>query len=346
MNKPLKIHILCNDGSPLHVTLDDLHGKTDRIGVGGAEYALLTLAEAWHNAGHDVTLYNNPLSRGGSPFKQYPIDTFLPLENRDILIIFRSPNKRIKNAVGKKIWFSCDQYTIGDFAKFSTQVDEIVTISPHHAKYFKEVYGIEHTTTIDLPVRTWEYEEKIEKVKNRLIFCSVPDRGLALLARAYPEIKSQIPDLSLTITSDYRLWGTGFAGNESFIRQFMGQEGVRFLGAIPRCELVREQKLAQIQAYPCIYEELFCYSVAECQVAGALPIVSDVGALETTNMGIHITGDPRSDIWRKVFVESIVQTLQDKDLSDRQREVQEKAISRFSLTKILGEWDKIFYNGK
>lgn len=343
MNKPLKIHILTNDGSPLHVTLDDLHGKTERIGVGGSEYALLTLAEAWHHAGHDVTLYNNPISRGSSPFKQYPIDTFLPKENRDILIIFRSPNKRIKDAVGLKIWWSCDQYTIGDFSKFSQEVDKIVTISPHHAKHFADIYGISNTTVIDLPVRIWEYTEPVEKIQNRLIYCSVPDRGLSILAKAYPEIKAQVPDLTLTITADYRLWGTGFAGNEDYVRRFMGMDGVRFLGAIPRAELVKEQKMAQIQAYPCIYEELFCYAVAECQVAGALPIVSDAGAIETTNMGIHITGDPRSDIWRKVFVESIVQTLRDPSLGHKQMEVMTKARDRFSLEKILGEWDKLFY---
>src|SRR3990167_8366926 len=125
-----------------------------------------------------------------------------------------------------------------------------------------------------------------------MIFCSVPNRGLSTLAMAYPRIKKEIPDASLVITSDYRLWGIPNAANEQYIRSFMGIDGVRFLGAIPRMEMVSEQLKADVQAYPCNYEELFCYSVAECQVAGAYPITSNIGALGTTNMGKLVGGNP------------------------------------------------------
>jgi hypothetical protein len=45
-NTNMNIDILCKDGSPLGVTLNDLWGEGQRgIGVGGSEYALLTLCE-------------------------------------------------------------------------------------------------------------------------------------------------------------------------------------------------------------------------------------------------------------------------------------------------------------
>ncbi len=207
----MKIDILARDGSPLGVDCLDIYGEMSRVGVGGAELGILTLMEGWHKAGHDVTFYNNPIRAGGSPFKQLPIFLFDPQEDRDILIIFRSPNPLCYNAKGKKVWFSTDQYTIDNFAKFARKVDKIVTISPFHAQYFKDTYQIEDTITIDLPVRIQDYkldEDAQEcKVPNRLIYCSVPDRGLAILAQAYPRIKQEIPDASLVITSDYRLWG-------------------------------------------------------------------------------------------------------------------------------------------
>lgn len=342
--KPLKIDIITNDGSPLGVTMKTLMGNdSHQIGIGGAELALLTLCEGWHNAGHKVRLYNSPRIVDGSPFPQYPIDTFIPKESRDILIVFRSPNHRIKNAKGKIIWWSCDQYTVGSFQDFAKEVDKIVTISQFHADHFKSEYKIENTVTIDLPVRASEYEQGVEKIKNRLIFCSVPDRGLGILAQVYPQLKKEVPDLSLSITSDYRLWGVGHAGNEQYIRKFLGMDGVSFLGAISRKEMVHEQQKAQIHAYSCLYEELFCYAVAECQVAGAMPVTSEIGALETTNMGVRITGNPHSIEWQGAFVSSIVAILNSPDLEERQKELRQKAIERFSLKRIMKQWtDEVF----
>lgn len=346
MIRKLNIDVICNDGSPLNTCLADVYGENGRIGLGGAELALHTLCEAWSKVGHRVRLYNSPPTNCTSPYSQFNIDAFSPHDERNILIIFRSPNERIRDAKGLKIWFSTDQYTIGDFKEFSHKVDKIVTISPFHDKHFQTVYEIRDTHIIDLPVRTWDYEQEVEKVPNRLIFCSVPDRGLNILADCYLVIKAEVPDASLVITSDYRLWGVESARNEQYLPKFMGMDGVRFLGAIPRRELVQEQMKAEIQAYPCTYPELFCYSVAECQIAGALPITSDVGALATTNMGVQVTGSPYDRLWQKAWVDMIVQHLKSDELKHIQEEVQQKALERFSLDKILGDWERVFDNNE
>lgn len=346
-NKPLTIHVLASDGSPLGVTEQSIFGQDGRAGVGGAELAILTLMRSWHDLGHSVTFYNDPTVIHGSAFKQLPKSFFNPRESRDILIVFRSPNKRAIHAVGKKIWFSTDQYTVGDFKGFAPEMDEIVTISNFHADYFKTTYGIENTTTIDLPVRTGEYDTPLEKVKNSMIFCSVPDRGLLVLADCYDELKNKIPDLTLTITSDYRLWGATSPMNEKHIRKFIGKSGVRFLGAINRTEMIAEQMKAEIHAYPCTYDELFCYASAECQVAGCYPITSSMGALRTTNMGIQIDGNPTSSEWKRTFINEIVKATSHRESS---RELAEQnrieSFKRFSISTIQKEWDKLFYGEK
>lgn len=339
------IHVLARDGSPLGVTCEDIYGNDRRVGVGGAELAILTLMEGWHNAGHTVVFYNNPTMAGGSPFRHAHVNQFIPQEDRDILIIFRSPNPLSYNAKGRKVWFSTDQYTIDDFAKFSKKVDKIVTISPFHAQHFKEVYGIEDTITIDLPVRIQDYgldEDAQEcRVPNRLIYCSVPDRGLAVLAQAYPIIKSAVPDASLVITSDYRLWGLPDARNEQYLRKFFGMDGVQFLGAIPRRLMVHEQKKAQIMAYPSSYDELFCYAVAECQVAGAYPVTTSQGALITTNMGLQVAGSASDPRWFSLYAEAVIHALRYENMEEKRNALSRKAIERFSLERIMKEWDKV-----
>ena len=176
-----------------------------------------------------------------------------------------------------------------------------------------------------------------------MIFCSVPDRGLEVLAQAYPRIKRDVPDVSLVITSDYRLWGTLEPRNEQYIRRFFGMDGVKFLGAITRKEMFQEQLKAEILAYPSIYDELFCYAVAECQVAGAFPITTSQGALITTNMGMQIPGDARNPHWVPKFSEKVVEMLNFPKLKEFQAEVQRSAISRFSLERIMKKWDEILY---
>lgn len=340
-----KIHILCNDGSPLGVTERTMRGEDGRLGVGGAELALLTMCGAWQYYGNDVTLYNDPNAIGASSFTQLPIADFNPHDKRDILIVFRSPNRRIAGANGKKIWWSCDSYTVDDFREFRGWVEKVVCISPYHAKYFKDMYSIPDGIAIDLPVRTWEYREPVQKVSKRCIYTSIPDRGVMELHAAWPRIQAEVPEASLVITSDWRLWAE-WQTDEPLRRyrlSYARHPNVTYVGAVKRDELIRIQQEADVHLYPSIFEEMFCISVAESQVAGAFPITSDTGALTTTNMGKVLHGNAQDPRWQDTFVRNAVETLTDPDLPKKQEWVREVARKRFSIENILNQWDqKVF----
>jgi glycosyltransferase involved in cell wall biosynthesis len=343
----MNIDLLCRDGSPLGVSLNSLWGA-DQIGTGGSEYGLLTLCEEWHKAGHRVRLYNDPRDPRNSPFGQFPISAFDPTDkSRDVLINFRSPSDQTIVAEGLKVWLSCDQYTIGNYAEFAPYVDKIVCISDFHSNYFKGTYGIENATVIDLPIRVHDLDGmEQEKVPNRLIFSSVPDRGLTYLRDAWNRIKKEVPDASLVITSDYRLWGLGDPRNEKYKQLWIGFGDVQFVGAIQRGAFLKEQLKADLFTYPCIYDELFCVSLAEAMVCGAYPITSELGALKTTSMGTLIEGDPRDPRagFIKRFTDEIIYMLQDRNaLKVKQENVQKLAIERFHPDTILTQWqNKVF----
>ena len=337
------IDILINDGSPRLVTSHMLWGDKHQIGLGGAEYALITMAEEWTKAGNTVRLYNDPIEPNASPFEQFPIKAFNPNDDRDVLIVFRSPNLRAIPAKGLKVWWSCDQQTVGNFAEFSHYVDRIVCISPYHAHYFKSRYGITNTTVIDLPVRLDDFVGlKFPKVPNRLIFMSVPARGLDNLLRIYPIIKRSLPDVEVTITSDYRLWGVE-ASNGHFRVKWIHQDDVRFLGAIPRKQLIEEEMQADILLYPANYDELFCISVAEAQCVGAYPVTSSIGALETTNIGTVLDVDADNPSNDKFFANTVLELLEDRNILEIKR-AKNKVLAkiRFSPERILKEWEKVF----
>jgi len=341
----MNIDILCHDGSPLGISLNDLWGEGQRgIGVGGSEYALLTMCEEWKKAGHRVRLYNNPRNPRGNPFGQFPISSFVPNDKRDVLINFRSPNEQAVVASGLKVWWSCDQYTVNDYAKFAPFMDKIVCISQFHADYFRENYSIENAIVIDLPVRVHDLDGKVvEKRPNSLIFTSVPDRGLQYMKQAWNRIQREIPDVSLTITSDYRLWGLHEPRNEHFRQQWIGVDNVSFIGAVKREKLIREQMLAELFVYPNIYDELFCVSLAEAQCCGAYPVTSGIGALRTTNLGTLINGNPTDgrSKFMKEFCEKIIYLLKSPhELEAKQEDVRKRAIERFHPDNILEQWNK------
>jgi len=129
----MKIHIACNDGSPIDKVWSDIHGN----GVGGAELALLSLAEQFAKDGHEVRIYNQtggPREEAGIIFEN--INGINPKETDRVLITFRSPNERTEFAGAvRKIWWSTDKYTIGSFKKAAANNEFCITISPFHTNY-------------------------------------------------------------------------------------------------------------------------------------------------------------------------------------------------------------------
>jgi len=342
----MKIDILTNDGSPLGIIYEDIYGEADRVGLGGAELALLTFCEMLGQEGNSVRLYNNPRRSTTNPFfEQLPLSAFQREDSRDVLIAFRSPNQRIEGAKGFKVWWSCDQYTIGSFKDFAPKVERIVTISPFHSKHFEKEYRILNTIPIDLPVRLDDYILRPRNIPERnphkALYASVPDRGLMILHAAWPLIQREVPDAELVITSDYRLWGT-FALNEQYRMDFMSHPNVQFLGGVKRDFLLREQMTSGVLAYPCTYDELFCISVAEAQVAGCMPITTNRGAVDSTNMYRKIAGNPMSPAWVQEFVAAVVLEMTVPKQETRQS-IMLAAQARFAPVRILQEWkEKVF----
>lgn len=346
----LTIELLCNDGSPLGVIPPMIDGP----GVGGAELSMMSLMKALASRGHIPIVYNDPTSPNKYDGVEYrPLSAFNTRSRRDVLIIYRSPNARAVPMLAglRKIWWSTDQFTVGNFTNLSHLVDYCVTISPYHTAYHIDHWDIDKNKIghIDLGVRVDDYENMPEKIPGRMIYCSVPDRGLMILHAAWPLIKRLAPDASLVITSDYRLWGGGAPGNTAYRLAFAGMDDVTFYGRVPRAELVKMQMEAEVHAYPCSYEELFCISVAECQVAGAMPVTTGAGGLRTTNeFGIIINGNPKLPQFVKTFAEKVAGLVSsDRDFMEaRKRSMIIGARQRFDWRVIAEKWEHLFYEGK
>lgn len=339
----LKLDMICRDGSPLGVGLKTLWGDDpNQIGTGGAEYGMLTLCEQWGKRGHKVRLYNDPRIPYNDLFEQLPTSAFNPQEDRDVLIVFRSPNPRAIIAKGFKVWLSCDQVTIDDFAQFSKFVDRIVCISPRHVQYFKDTYNIQSAIWIDLPIRTRDFVGvHISRVPNQLLFSSVPERGLMNVHRMWPKILAKVPDAHLYITSDYRLWGPGGDGGNIHHRlKWANQPNVSFLGAIPRQKLIDLELQSDALFYPSNYDELMCIAVAEAECAGCYSITSSTGSLPTTNLGLALPYDADVAANDDMFVAALHQFLYNPNKEAIRKRLINNSKRRFSEGAVLNRWDK------
>lgn len=337
----MKIDVYCNDGSPVGIIPPDAYGR----GLGGAELSLVSWAEVMAARGHSVRVYNDPGVPGDYAGSLWlPKRDFRPKEDREVFIVYRSPNTHLRIVkAGVKIHWSMDQYTVGNYSRdIFPFVDRIVCISPRHVAYHVKTYRADEGKIcyIDLGVRVADYLEKPARVPGRCIFCSIPDRGLDILRQIWPKIIAQRPDASLVITGDYTLWGSKRPGNHQHRLAWLYMPNVLFHGNIVRAELVKEQLRAQVHAYPCTYDELFCISAAECQVAGAISVTPGTGALATTNeFGFLLPGNVTDQGWQRAFVTAVIGAM---EASDKERETMQKlAVARFDWGQIAGQWERL-----
>jgi len=337
----------CNDGSPIGVSPDDIDGR----GVGGAELALMSLTRALCESGEDVVVYNDPIRPGVYNGVKY--ETRVRYDNQeDVFVLFRSPNPTLKvTHAAIRLFWSCDQYTQGVYSRdIFPFVDRIVCISPFHVEYHVTQSNAPRDKIgyIDLGVRVEDYDQQVERVPYRCIFCSVPDRGLAYMQHTWPLIIEAIPEATLVITSDYRLWGAVAPFNDGYRAAFVGVRGVDFMGCIPRPQLVQEQMKAEINSYPSVYQELFCLAIAECQVAGAVPITTAMGAIGTTLMrGTVMESMPAPrNWWYRQYAQKVVETLQNREAFPQLRaEMQSVARKRFDWHAIARQWVHLVETG-
>lgn len=338
----MRIDILPVQGSPRGIIPSDINGN----GVGGSELFIMNLMKNLATMGYVINFYNDPKQRDKYDGVQYLNNNeFNPNDDRDILITFRGPDYRTKNAKRKKhIAISTDQFTVGDYNNWYNDVDDFIGISEFHKKDHLQRYGAiaEKMRYVDISCNLEEYKDDVEKKEYQCIFCSVPDRGLNQLRDMWDELKNKIPQLKLFITSSYGLWNGGsFEGNEHYKEKWNGLPDVTFFGRINRQELIKLQKQSDALVYPCGYDENFCLASMETQIAGAYNITSDKGALSTTNF----TGSkvPYNSAFRQNFIEEIIRyfNLPSDIRKQIQKDTAYKAAKRFGWETVKKEWEEI-----
>ncbi len=296
-------------------------------GVGGSEASFICLTRELAVLGHRVIAYTLTETEGVYDKVVYRnIRNYIDSPAYDALVVFRAAFGPLERSLAARRIFWSTDITVSDWDKaILPHVDHWLAMSPFHSEFVRRHYLLSDSipnTILGLGVVAGDYFEDLpdnlpQKHGSRLIYCSVPDRGLDCLARLFPQIRERVPTAELLVTSDFRLWGLD-AGNAQIRALLENMEGVVFRGKVPRNELVALQKSSRVMAYPCTYHEGFCLSALECIAAGAVPVTTDAFALTTTvgEHGVLISGRPGEPRYDTAFVEHVTRLLRDEEVTE------------------------------
>jgi glycosyltransferase involved in cell wall biosynthesis len=242
-------------------------------GCGGTEKAATYLTEALTKLGEDVRLVTtwDEIQR---------IDHSWP----DVVITQHAELfERFDRAVVKVWW--CHQATdrpfIRDGARLARRhADQVVTLSVFHQQNFLNELGMESTA---IGYGIWREELAPASVKDpgRLIYASVPQRGLDNVPALFAEIRALEPEATFAVCSSNATWGMPEQDDpyQPLFDELRQTDGVELLGSLPQKQLYAQFARASIFFYPATYIETYCLAMSEAMAHGCLPIITEIGAL-------------------------------------------------------------------
>ncbi|HEY3381279.1 MAG TPA: glycosyltransferase [Vicinamibacterales bacterium] len=334
-------------------------GRTPRERpLGGTESAVVYLTEALVALGQDVRVYNTtcePVSVEGVEYRSWTdARADAVLDPPDVLVAIRdwSLIGATRFAPLQILWTgdAPDQPAAKGLAEAANResIDLFAFGSQWQVEAFCSAAGLPVWRTVRIGLGFAPMmipDEPLADRKSRLVYASTPFRGLELLLDWFPRIRESCPEAELRVFSSMRVYGMAEAED----RQLYGhlyekacQPGVELLGSVAQPGLAREYRRARLLAYPNVWPETFCVTVAEAQAAGCPVVTSTLGALpETVGAGgICIPGDPRADTgFRDRFIEEIVGLLRHRDRWEALSTAAKRgAEARFSYEVVAGRW--------
>jgi glycosyltransferase involved in cell wall biosynthesis len=294
-------------GTGAHIAIVCFHTTTawwdgyQPDGTAGAEEAVIHLARQLSAMGWKVTVYNNCIHRRLIGLVTYePSWKFNPWSHRDITILWRSARLLQERLPSLTYLWLHNVQRLEEFPQsFIENVDRVVFLSKFHRNTLLEVPE-DKALIIGNGISPSEIPEThdVTTVRDRLrcVYASAPDRGLECLLALWPAILRRVPGATLQVYygwTDWDFWTlrdpSRFSLKQRILR-LLDQPGVLAKNVrIDPLQLWLQFRSAGLWLYPTECEETSCINGMKAQAAGAIPVVTDVGAIsETIRWGTKI----------------------------------------------------------
>lgn len=331
--------------------------------LGGSESAMCYLAEQLAKMRHKVFLLTRLSQKSEKrgviciPFEKVPNDILTSL---DILIVQNTPLEgfKMKRFLNKKtkiiLWtqHAPDQPAVQSIAKDEIRncFDAFVMVSTYQLNGYISAFGLDKTKCVIFKNAIAPAFENLFQTKDSLLnqkkmppvlaYTSTPFRGLDLLIRIFPAIRHAVPNISLRIYSDMKIYQTRSELEQKeygdLYRLCRETEGVEYIGSISQPDLAKELHSVSVLTYPNTFAETSCISVMEAMAAGCQIITSKLGALPETATGFAKL-IPMDLNYNQNFINATVAAL--KHPTDKSKQVA-FVKNNYIWTNRALEWDK------
>jgi GR25 family glycosyltransferase involved in LPS biosynthesis/glycosyltransferase involved in cell wall biosynthesis len=330
-------------------------------GVYGAEFALKNLAEEFSKT-HNVYVFGASLIdsfvNNVYYFNSNYLNKFMSEKIIDIMIVSRYifhflefDNKPLKtyiwlhDTIAHPAWNGLYMAQEGKFLlqNIIHKIDGIVVLTEWHKQFVKDHYNLDESKIyiIGNAIDTTRYDKQVERVQNRFIYTSNPNRGLKELVENFSSLKEKIPDAELWV----------YRGEDDFIGEYKDLleliktiPYIKFMGRFNNNDLVEHQMMADFWYYPTNWSETYCISALESMAAGCICITSDLAALKDTigDRGILLKNSIYSKEYFEEAEEKILEFLNNENNKENFRIKGSEWAKKQSWTLRVKEWFKMF----
>ncbi len=221
-----------------------------------------------------------------------------------------------------------DLTTSGRIIPKSPKIKQIFCLTEWHTNYFTSFFSDYKSITTHLyyGIDEINFRQNINKIKNKFIYSSFPNRGLLQLLELWPHIFNKYPDATLYIYTDVNnAWSNNVEPDKlnkikNLLHQYSDKFGIFYKGWVSKKELADSWATADIWFYPCTFQETFCLTALEAAISKTFVVTNGLAALQNTvsNRGIIIEGDPTTDEWKLNALNTLFYYMDDSNAEIKQ----------------------------
>jgi glycosyltransferase involved in cell wall biosynthesis len=173
--------------------------------------------------------------------------------------------------------------------KWHHKINACICLTQYHKEEFKKYKMIyDKIIIINNGIKLDLFNNlNIEKVKNRFVYTSCPERGLQRLLDIWPDILQYIPNAELKIASYRKLSNY----DNSYINKINQYPSIEYIGSLNPDALYKLIKSSEYWLYPSFFEETSCITSLEMLNCNVICLYYDKGGIKETinNNGFIIT---------------------------------------------------------
>jgi glycosyltransferase involved in cell wall biosynthesis len=182
--------------------------------------------------------------------------------------------------------------------KWNNHINGCICLTEWHQKVFIEKYPI-LTNKINIinngiDINSFKKFNKPNKIKNKFIYTSRPERGLNLLLNLWQQILAKIPDATLSISSYVNFPSTP---EDVLLKNIIDNtDSITYLGNLNVNKLYEEMSSSEYWLYPTHYPETSCITALEMLMSEVICLYYPVAGLPYTIDKYGIQVSPNSEI--------------------------------------------------